>query len=96
MRYGKALRILLQTILIIAFLIGIALTGIYLIKGFARQSVSDKARSAVESAISNGDGDITYDVPDSDFYAVDGELGEDDVSPACHCGDGPEVRQESR
>ena len=82
MKYNKALRILLQTILIIAFLIGIALTGIYLIKGFARQSVSDKARSAVESAISNGDGDITYDVPDSDFYAVDGELGEDDVSPS--------------
>ena len=82
MKHGKALRILIQTILITAFLIGVALIGIYLIKGFARQKVSNDARSMVESAIEIKSGDVAYEVPDSDFYAVDGELGEDDVSPS--------------
>ena len=82
MKYGKALRILLQSILIAAFLIGIALLGIYFIKSFVRKSVSNGAKIAIESAISNGGGDVTYDVPDSDFYSVDGELGEDDISPS--------------
>ncbi len=82
MKYGKALRILLQSILIAAFLIGIALLSIYLIKSFVRKSVSNGAQNAVKSAISNGGGDVTYDVPDSDFFSVDGELGEDDISPS--------------
>ena len=82
MKYGKALRILLQTILIVAFLIGIALLGIYLIKSFVRKSVSNGAKLAVESVINNGGGEVTYDVPDSDFYSVDGEMGENDISPS--------------
>ena len=82
MKHSKALRILLQSLLIMTILIGTALISIYLIKGFARQKVAYDARNAVENAISNGSGDITYDIPDSDFYAVDGELGEDDVSPS--------------
>ena len=82
MKYGKALRILLQTILIAAFLIGIALLSIYFIKSFVRKSVSNGAKIAIESAISNGGGEVTYDVPDSDFYSVDGEMGEEDISPS--------------
>ena len=82
MKYGKALRILLQSILIAAFLMGIALLSIYLLKSFVRKSVSSGAQNAVKSAISSGGGDVTYDVPDSDFYSVDGELGEDDISPS--------------
>ena len=82
MKYGKALRILLQTILIAAFLIGIALVGIYLIKSFVRKSVSNGAKIAIENVINNGGGEVTYDVPDSDFYSVDGEMGENDISPS--------------
>ena len=81
MKYGKALRVLGQSLLIMAFLVGAALISIGFIKKMARQMVIDRAKNAAESAINNGEGDVTYNVPDSDFYAIDGELGEEDVSP---------------
>ena len=75
------LRIVLKTLAVVLFLVSIAIIGITAIKNHMRKDISKDAIKVVESAIDEGgDEKITFEVPVSDFYKVDGEWGEDDTS----------------
>lgn len=77
----KTIRIIVKTVLVVLFLLGLAFMCIGWIKNHARQSVSKEAVKIVESAIENGgDEKVTFEVPVSDFLAVDGELGDEDTT----------------
>ena len=81
MHNSKTLRIIGKTVLVMLFLFGLAFMCIGWIKNHARQSVSKEAVKTVESVIEDGGEDkVTFEVPISDFLAVDGELGEDDTT----------------
>ena len=81
MHNSKTLRIIGKTVLVMLFLFGLAFMCIGWIKNQARQSVSKEAVKTVESVIEDGGEDkVTFEVPISDFLAVDGELGEDDTT----------------
>ena len=81
MRDSKTLRIIVKTVLVVLFLLGLAFSCIRWIKNHARQSVSKEAIKTVESVIEDGgDEKVSFEVPVSDFLAVDGESGEDDTS----------------
>ncbi len=81
MRDSKTLRIIGKTVLVMLFIFGLAIWCIGWIKNHARQAVSKEAVKTVESVIEDGgDTKITFEVPVSDFLAVDGEAGEDDTS----------------
>ena len=81
MRDSKTLRIIVKTVLVVLFLLGLAFMCIGWIKNHARQSVSKEAIKTVESVIEDGgDEKVSFEVPVSDFLAVDGESGEDDTS----------------
>ena len=81
MRDGKTFRIIVKTVLVVLFLLGLAFSCIGWIKTHARQSVSKEAVKTVESVIEDGgDTKVTFEVPVSDFLAVDGEAGEDDTT----------------
>ena len=81
MRDSKTLRIIVKTVLVVLFLLGLAFSCIGWIKNHARQSVSKEAIKTVESVIEDGgDEKVSFEVPVSDFLAVDGESGEDDTS----------------
>ena len=75
------LRIVLKTLAVVLFLVSIAIIGITAIKNHMRKDISKDAIKVVESAIEEGgDKKVTFEVPVSDFYKVDGEWGEDDAS----------------
>ena len=75
------LRIVLKTLAVVLFLVSIAIIGITAIKNHMRKDISKDAIKVVESAIEEGgDEKVTFEVPVSDFYKVDGEWGEDDTS----------------
>ena len=75
------LRIVLKTLAVVLFLVSIAIIGITAIKNHMRKDISKDAIKVVESAIEEGgDKKVTFEVPVSDFYKVDGEWGEDDTS----------------
>ena len=81
MKDSKTLRIIVKTVLVVLFLLGLAFSCIGWIKNHARQSVSKEAIKTVESVIEDGgDEKVSFEVPISDFLAVDGELGEDDTT----------------
>ena len=81
MKDSKTLRIIVKTVLVVLFLLGLAFSCIGWIKNPARQSVSKEAIKTVESVIEDGgDEKVSFEVPVSDFLAVDGESGEDDTS----------------
>lgn len=81
MKDNRTLTIVLRTLAVVLFMLGIIFWGIQAIKNHMRQDVSDDAISIVESVIDEGGADeITFEVPKSDFLAVDGEAGEDDTS----------------
>ncbi|MBR3463311.1 MAG: sortase [Clostridiales bacterium] len=81
MHNSKTLKIIGKTVLVMLFLFGLAFMCIGWIKNHARQSVSKDAVKTVESVIEDGGEDkVTFEVPISDFLAVDGELGEDDTT----------------
>ena len=83
MKDNRTLTIVLRTLAVVLFLFGFVLWGIQAYKNRVRQNVSDDAINVVESVINEGGGEqITFEVPKSDFYAVDGEAGEDDTSLA--------------
>ena len=78
---SKTLRIIAKTVLVVLFLLGLAIMCIGWIKNHARQAVSKEAVKTVESVIEDGGEDkVSFEVPISDFLAVDGELGEDDTT----------------
>ncbi len=75
------LRIVLKTLAVVLFLVSIAIIGITAIKNHMRKDISKGAIKVVESAIEEGgDEKVTFELPVSDFYKVDGEWGEDDTS----------------
>lgn len=81
MKDNRTLTIVLRTLAVVLFMLGLIFWGIQAIKNHMRQDVSDNAISIVESVIDEGGADeITFEVPKSDFLAVDGEAGEDDTS----------------
>ncbi len=81
MRDSKTLRIISKTVLVMLFVLGLAFWCIGWIKNHARQAVSKEAVKTVESVIEDGgDTKITFEVPVSDFLAVDGEAGENDTT----------------
>ena len=82
MKNGKTLKIIGNTILVMLFLFGIAFWSINAIKNHMRKDVSKDAIKKIETVINDGGGEVTFEVPISDFLAVDGEAGEDDVSLA--------------
>ncbi len=83
MKDNRTITIVLRTLAVVLFLFGFILWGIGAYKNHVRQNVSDDAINVVESVINEGGGEpITFEVPKSDFYAVDGEAGEDDTSLA--------------
>ena len=67
------LRIVLKTLAVVLFLVSIAIIGITAIKNHMRKDISKDAIKVVESAIDEGgDEKVTFEVPVSDFYKVDG------------------------
>lgn len=81
MKDNRTLTIVLRTLAVVLFMLGLIFWSIQAIKNHMRQDVSDNAISIVESVIDEGGADeITFEVPKSDFLAVDGEAGEDDTS----------------
>ena len=81
MKDSKTCRIIVKTVLVVLLLLGLASSCIGWIKNHARQSVSKEAIKTVESVIEDGgDEKVSFEVPVSDFLAVDGESGEDDTS----------------
>ena len=75
----KAIKILGGVLLGFAIVFGLALALIEPIKGWIRQKYSNEAVAAVESAIIQGEGVITFDVPASPALAVQGEDGNTNV-----------------
>lgn len=82
MKTSKILKLFGTTVLVVLFVLGLGLCCVNRIKNHMRQNVSKEAIKKIETGINNGGEDITYEVPLSDFLAVDGELGEDDISLA--------------
>ena len=75
----KAIKIIGGVLLGLALIAGLTLALIEPIKALIRQKYSNEAVEAVESAIIQGEGVITFDVPASPALAIQGEDGNTDV-----------------
>lgn len=75
----KAIKITIRIMLILAVLIGAGMALIEPVKGLIRQKYSNDAIAVAESAIIQGEGTITFEVPDSPALAIPGEEGEEDT-----------------
>lgn len=75
----KTVKIISGVLLGLALLFGLALAMIEPIKALIRQKYSNDAVAAVESAIIQGEGVISFDVPASPALAVQGEDGNTNV-----------------
>ena len=78
------LRIVLKTLAVVLFTIGLVIILLHTVKNKMRQSVSNDAIEVAESIIEEGgdETEVTVLVPKTGFLAVDGEAGEDDTSLA--------------
>ncbi len=75
----KAIKITIRIMLILAVLIGAGMALIEPVKGLIRQKYSNDAIAVAESAIIQGEGTITFEVPASPALAIPGEEGEEDT-----------------
>ena len=78
------LRIVLKTIAVVLFTLGLVIVLLHAVKNKMRQNVSNDAIEVAESIIEEGgdESEVTVLVPKTGFLAVDGEAGEDDASLA--------------
>ena len=78
------LRIVLKTVAVVLFTLGLVIVLIHTVKNRMRQNVSNDAIEVAESIIEEGgdESEVTVLVPKTGFLAVDGEAGEDDASLA--------------
>ena len=78
------LRIVLKTVAVVLFTLGLIIVLIHTVKNRMRQNVSNDAIEVAESIIEEGgdESEVTVLVPKTGFLAVDGEAGEDDASLA--------------
>ena len=78
------LRIVLKTIAVVLFTLGLVIVLLHTVKNKMRQNVSNDAIEVAESIIEEGgdESEVTVLVPKTGFLAVDGEAGEDDASLA--------------
>ena len=80
MKTKKTLKIICKTLLIVAFISGLFLLSIDLIRNRIRQNIALEAIDAAESVIDNGGGVITIKLPVTDYLEVHGENGESDTT----------------
>ena len=78
------LRIVLKTVAVVLFTLGLVIVLLHAVKNKMRQNVSNDAIEVAESIIEEGgdESEVTVLVPKTGFLAVDGEAGEDDASLA--------------
>ena len=78
------LRIVLKTVAVVLFTLGLVIVLLHAVKNKTRQNVSNDAIEVAESIIEEGgdESEVTVLVPKTGFLAVDGEAGEDDASLA--------------
>ena len=80
----EKLRIVLKTVAVVLFTLGLVIVLLHAVKNKMRQNVSNDAIEVAESIIEEGgdESEVTVLVPKTGFLAVDGEAGEDDASLA--------------
>lgn len=78
MKNKRAITIIVRATLSVLFIAGILLLSTDLIRNRIRKNVSEEAVEAVESAIDNGGGHITFKLPVTDYLRINGEEGEED------------------
>ena len=78
------LRIVLKTVAVVLFTLGLVIVLLHAVKNKVRKNVSNDAIEVAESIIEEGgdESEVTVLVPKTGFLAVDGEAGEDDASLA--------------
>ena len=80
MKDNRTITIVLRTLAVVLFLVSIFILGINAYRNHKRKDISKDAIKVFESVVDDGgQEEITFEVPVSDFYKVDGEWGEDDA-----------------